>query len=137
MTRNVTIGVPHRPDDPGARDFSLTETPIREDVPNREAGAYEKFVVDWGVRLTDRALVMHFYPPLNSEGKISDDWDASYEMDKRLDRAMPQVFDVSRITAGFEREFNSFFVIVGGGGQVLDVRLLVQRFLDAIQAPLR
>jgi hypothetical protein len=133
MTR---IGIPHDPRDPSARDFTLSETPIREDVPDRQAEARAHFVADWGIRLTDNALVIHLYPPLDAGGKISEDWDATYQMDKRLDRAMPQCFDVSSLTAGFEPEYNSFFVIYGGGGLLLDVRLLVGRFLDAIEAPL-
>lgn len=136
---NIEIGRPHRDGDPRANDFSLGEVSgdsLQEDVPDRQAISREKYVADWGVRVSDNALVLHFFPPLTAEGKISEDWDYTYEMDKRLERAIPSVFDVSRVTAGFEKEYNSFFIIVGGGGSVLDVRLFVQRFLDAVDLPL-
>jgi hypothetical protein len=137
VTRNVSIGLPHRPEDPSATDFTLSETAIREDVPDRKAEAREHFVADWGIRVTDNALVIHLFPPLDDTGSLSEEWEAGYQMDKRLDRAMPAVFDVSNLTAGFEPMYNSFYIIVGSGGLTFDPRLLVRRFLDAIEEPLR
>jgi hypothetical protein len=135
MTRK--IGVPHDPKDPRPSDFTLSEVRgLQEDVPNREAEPRAHFIADWGIRLTDGALVIHLFPPLDASGKISEDWDYSYELNKRLDRAIPQCFDVSNVTAGYESEYSSFFVIVGGGALSLDPRLVVKRFLDAIEAPL-
>lgn len=97
---------------------------IHEALDARLAETRNDYVAEWGVRLDDHALVIHFY-------QIPDqDW--SPDMDKRLDRALPKVFDIKRITAGFEKDKNSFYVIAGRYGDVPDTRLLVKRFLDAV-----
>lgn len=108
---------------------------IKPDLPNCQAIAREKYTLEWGVRGSDGALVLHIFPHIEGDN-IAADWDYSYAMDKRLDHAIPQLFDVSTVNAGFEPTYNSFYVIVKA---VIapDLRLLVQRFLETIEgAPL-
>jgi len=78
-------------------------------------------------------MIFHFFPPLQPNGKIGK-WPNTSRMDKRLEKAMPEVFDVQRLTAGFEESWDSFFVIAGGYASSLDPRLLAQKFFDAIDA---
>lgn len=102
---------------------------VKPDLPDLQAIAREKYTMEWGVRESDGSLVLHFFPPLAND-TIASEWD--YDMDKRLDVAIPQVFDVSGVNAGFETTYNSFYIIVRG---IIapDLRLLVQRFLELIE----
>lgn len=107
------------------------EERIRPDLPEMQAIARPRYTMEWGVRERDNALVIHIFPHIDGDN-VADQWDTTYAMDKRLDYAIPQMFEVSNVHAGFETEFNSFFIIVQG---VIapDLRLLVQRFLEQIE----
>lgn len=108
---------------------------VRSDLPEMQALSREKFTVEWGVRERDHALVIHLFPHIVGDN-VSDTWDPTYAMDKRLDYAIPQMFDPKMVNAGFETSFNSFYIIVANV-IVPDLRLLVQRFLEKIEeAPL-
>lgn len=118
-----------------APEFLSEEMAIRPDLPDLSAVARAKYTLEWGVRQSDGALVIHLFPPI-ADGKVAD-WDYAYAMDKRLDYAIPEVFDTTMVNAGFEKEYNSFYIIVKA---ILapDLRLLIQKFLDLIEAaPLR
>lgn len=111
------------------------EEEVRPDLADPQALIREKYTVEWGIRDSDRALVIHLFPEVVGDN-VASTWDESYAMDKRLDHAIPQLFDVRNVHAGFEVAMNSFFIIVRG---VIapDLRLLVQRFLETIEgAPL-
>lgn len=105
---------------------------VRPDLSDPQAIAREKYTVEWGVRETDRALVIHLFPHIEGDN-VADQWDEAFAMDKRLDYAIPQFFDVKKVNAGFESAMNSFYIIVHG---VIapDLRLCVQRFLETIEA---
>jgi hypothetical protein len=107
------------------------EERIRPDLPEMQAIARPRYTMEWGVRERDNALVIHIFPQIEGDN-VADKWDETYAMDKRLDYAIPQMFEVPNVHAGFEAEFNSFFIIVQG---VIapDLRLLVQRFLEQIE----
>lgn len=108
---------------------------IRPDIPDCQAIARSKYTLEWGVRESDGALVMHIFPHIEGDN-IAPAWDVSYAMDKRLDYAIPQLFEVSHVNAGFETAYNSFYIIVKAVISP-DLRLLVQRFLELIEgAPL-
>jgi hypothetical protein len=109
-----------------------TPEKVQHLVPNLQAESRERYVVEWGGRVTDGALVFHFFPPLNQQGALGK-WGNS-DMDKRLEKSIPEVFDTNRITAGFESDWDSFFIIAGGYASVLSPRMLVKKFLDAIDA---
>lgn len=130
MTRNLTQ------DEVRATLGSMSaEEPVRPDLADPQAIARDKFTVEWGVRGTDRALVIHIFPHIVGEN-VATEWDESYRMDKRLDHAIPQLFEVRNVNAGFEVSMNSFYIIVKDV-IVPDLRLLVQRFLETIEgAPL-
>ncbi len=107
------------------------EETVRPDLAEPQALARERFTVEWGIRTTDRALVLHLFPHI-VEDNVAVEWDENFRMDKRLDYAIPQVFDTRMVNAGFEPAMNSFYIIVAG---VIapDLRLLVQRFLELIE----
>jgi hypothetical protein len=115
------------------RTFHTPEK-IQHVIPNLKAEARGDYVVEWGARVTDGALVFHFFPPLLTNGQIGK-WPADSTMDKKLERAIPEVFDVGRITAGYEKDWDSFYVIAGGYASSLDARLLAKRFFDAVDSP--
>lgn len=105
---------------------------VTRDIPNatveqRELG----YLVESGVRATDSALVIHLFPLPSSDSP----WQR-LEMTRRLERALPQVFDTTRLSAGYTEEFDSFYVIAGGYGNVPDHRGLVRKFLSVLDAPL-
>lgn len=133
-TRNVeTTQINGRVLEGGA--FLGNEEAIRPDVPNRQAIAREKFTLEWGVRETDGALVIHIFPHIVGDD-ISKEWDMSYKMDKRLEHAIPSIFNTASVNAGFESAYNSFYVIVKAVISA-DLRLLVQKFVSLVEdAPL-
>jgi hypothetical protein len=100
-------------------------------IPNPLAQDTKNFLVEYGVRLDDQAMVFHFFSP-----KDAVTWDPTYRMDARLKRAIDGSFDVSRVTAGFAPDVDSFYVIVGGLGASPDPWTLAERFLASIDAPL-
>jgi hypothetical protein len=103
------------------------ERSIARQVPDFQAEDRPKYLVEYGVRITDQALVFHFYPK-------GEDWDPDWKMDKRLEHAIPEVFQIERIGTDYVMEYSSFCVIAGGYGSVPDPRLLAKRFLDAVDA---
>jgi hypothetical protein len=114
------------------RSFHTPER-IQRTVPNLQAESRKRYIVEWGGRVTDGALILHFFPPLTPEGDIGV-WPDDSDMDKRLEKAIPAIFDTNRVTAGFEPEWDSFYIIAGGYAASLGVRLLVKRFLDAVDS---
>jgi hypothetical protein len=85
--------------------------------------------VEYGVRLDDKAMVFHFYPP-----KDKSTWDPASKMDARLKSAIDSCFRVEKVTAGFAAELDSFYVIVGDLGAAPDPWTLVERFFRVLDA---
>lgn len=121
---------------PPDQDFALSsEESVHPDI-EFDAIARPDFTVEWGIRQSDGALVLHFYPKIVGDN-VAAEWDPKYRMDKRLEVAMPEVFDTKALTAGFETTHNSFYIVAHNVISP-DPRLLVQRFLEKIEgAPLR
>lgn len=118
---------------PAANTLLQGERPIQTQVKEFFASDRGDYLAEWGVRVTDRALIYHFYPPKGTENQPNTmGWDPSYDMPGRLQEAIKAVFDTSRITCGFAEEQKSFYVIAGGYGRGLDPRPLAERFLDEI-----
>ncbi len=111
---------------------AIDRSTVNPDLADPQAIAREKFTVEWGIRATDRALVIHLFPHIVGDN-VATEWDESYAMDKRLDHAIPQIFNTKNLNAGFETAMNSFYIIVHG---IIapDLRLLVQKFLETIEA---
>jgi len=109
----------------------IDRSSVAPDLADPQAIARDKYTVEWGIRATDRALVIHLFPHIVGDN-VATEWDESFQMDKRLDYAIPQLFRVSNVNAGFEVTMNSFYIIVQ---DVIapDLRLLVQRFLETIE----
>lgn len=137
MTRNVSFTkLDHKVDLDGVGPLDgIARDSVQPDLAETQAIARDKYTVEWGIRQSDRALVLHLFPHIVGDN-VATEWDEGFKMDKRLDYAIPQVFDVKMVNAGFEPAMNSFYIIVHG---VIapDLRLLVQRFLELIEgAPL-
>ena len=100
-------------------------------IPNPLAMDTPNFLVEYGIRTDDQAMVFHFF-----SAKDKPSWDDSYRMDERLKRSIDRNFNIERVTCGFTAEMDSFYVIVGGLGMAPDPWTLVERFLSDVQAPL-
>lgn len=101
---------------------------IQVAVPEPLARTTGDYTVEYGIRSDDRAMVFHFFP-------AGDDWvpDAGNIMKKGIDAA----FNVSKVSADFAAELNSFCIIVGELGASLDPWGVVQKFFDALDAGFR
>lgn len=138
-------------------EFEKQVSSIRRAIPDLLAKDSAQYIAEYGVRSDDQAMVFHFFPKksLMELHKINDeqararytvpqlekltetkDWDKSYGMDKRLERAIPKCFKVENVSADYADEMSSFCVIVGGLGASLDPWPLVNRFFAEIDAPL-
>ncbi len=104
---------------------------LKEAVPDLLAKDTPGYLVEYGIRIDDGAMVFHFFPP-----KDRGDWDPGWRMDTRLERALPGCFDVSAVSAGYAEELRSFYVIVGGLGSAPDPWPSVERFFAAIDSAL-
>ena len=100
-------------------------------IPNPLAMDTPNFLVEYGIRVDDQAVVFHFFSAKNRTS-----WDPEYKMDVRLQRGVDRNFDTTKVTCGFAVEMDSFYVIVGGLGAGPDPWPLVERFLFDVQAPL-
>lgn len=109
----------------------LNRDSIHPDLDDLEALVRSDYTVEWGTRSSDGALVIHFFPKVDGDN-VATEWDEAYKMDKRLEHALPLSFNINKLSAGFEKDYNSFYVIVAGLLS-LDLRLLVQGFLEKIE----
>lgn len=101
------------------------------DISSPQAIARDRFTVEWGMRKSDDALVIHLYPHI-VDNNVSPTWDVAYQMDKRLDVAIPAAFNPKNVYAGFEEAMNSFYIIVHHV-TAPDLRMLVHHFLKQIE----
>jgi hypothetical protein len=102
-------------------------TGLKPHLPELLAKDTPNYLVEYGIRYDDGAMVFHFFPP-----KHRTSWDPSWSLARRLELAMPLCFDTAKLSAGFVEELNSFYVIVGGLGTVPDPWITVERFFRAI-----
>lgn len=109
------------------------EANVQDTLPERQGDRRDTFFAEWGVRKDDGALIVHIFPPVNEKGEFLD-WPDDSTMGDQLKAAIDKTFDTDRVTAGYQPEQSSFYIIAGGYGEVLDVRLLVQKFLERIEA---
>jgi hypothetical protein len=100
-------------------------------IPNQVTEHRKHYIVAHGTRVTDNALVFHFYP-LVGENRKWLDWTPGFDLHRRLETVLPDVFDTECITCGYEQEYNSFFVIAGGYGMVPDPRGLARKLFDRV-----
>jgi hypothetical protein len=103
---------------------------LKTHVPHLLARDTKDYLVEYGIRLDDKAMVFHFFSPKDAAA-----WDPASKMDQRLKAAIDQCFQVKNVTAGFAPELDSFYVIVGGLGAALDPWPLVDRFFRVLDAP--
>lgn len=103
---------------------------LTEALPNPLAKETANYVVEYGIRPDDGALVFHFFPARG------EDWDLGYQMNKRLERALHEVFGRKAARADFVDELRSFCVIVWGMASVPDPMSAAATFFDSIDAAL-
>lgn len=103
---------------------------LLQSLPDPLAKETPHYLAEYGLRVDDGALVFHFFPPRG------DGWDPSYQMDKRLERAIAEVFDVQRVSADYAEEIKSFCVIFGGAARAPDPLALASLFFAQIEVPL-
>ena len=137
--------------------FQSQVSAIQLAVPDLRAKDHADYIAEYGVRTDDQAMVFHFFPKksLLALSRMTDeqlkarypadrlalmektkDWDNSFGMDKRLERAIPKCFKTENVSADYADEMSSFCIIVGGLGASADPWPLVNRFFSEIDAPL-
>lgn len=114
----------------GANLQDIRANSLLPHVPNLLARDTKDYLVEYGVRVDDKAMVFHFFSP-----KDRSTWDPEANMDQRLKRAIDICFPVKKVTAGFADELDSFYVIVGELGASPDPWPLVERFFRVLDAP--
>lgn len=113
----------------GANLQDIKANSLLPHVPNPLARDTKDYLVEYGVRVDDKAMVFHFFSP-----KDQTTWDPAAKMDQRLKRAIDACFQVKDVTAGFAVELDSFYVIVGGLGAAPDPWGLVEKFFRVLDA---
>lgn len=91
---------------------------------------------EYGTRVDDGALVLHFFPP-GYGADMTTDWKDWYAFRDRLEQAMLSHFDALAIDAGYAGELHSFYVIVSPAPQVPDRTALIESFFAALEAEAR
>lgn len=95
------------------------------DVPNRKSFTGRGFRSEYGIRVSDDAMVFHFYP---EGGPWSDDFVPV--MEESLLRNYPM--SKYKLTGGYVPELDSFWVIVAEAGRGMAPLVLAERFLSQI-----
>ena len=106
----------------------LRRESLKAHIPDLLAKDSKHYLVEYGSRVDDGAMVFHFF-----SGKDDPGWDASYRMDKRLEHAIRACFNTATVSADYSDDVQSFCVIVHGLGAALDPWPLVERFFSEIE----
>lgn len=102
---------------------------LEVDIPNAQSHIAEKFLVTYGVRTDDDAMIFHFFAP------VGEDWDPAFGMTDRLNYVTPKFYplDQYKVKGGFTSEMDSYFVIVpGAGSTITDPLQTAKKYLNAI-----
>jgi hypothetical protein len=102
---------------------------LQTHIPDLLARDTPNYLAEYGVRITDEAMVFHFFPPKDRTG-----WDSRWQPDMRLKAAIDEHFDTRYVSASYVEELQSFCVIVGGLGAAPDPWPLVEKFFRALDA---
>jgi hypothetical protein len=103
---------------------------LSDAIPERLAKEAPNYLVEYGIRFDDAAMVFHFFPPMHRQ-----DWDPEWKMNERLERAIAETFDTDLVSADYADEVRSFCVIVRGLGCAPDPFPLVELFFERIDSP--
>jgi len=117
---------------PNFEDAELGDVPassLTTHIPNPLAKDTKNYLVEYGIRVDDDAMVFHFFSPKDKET-----WDPKYDIHNRLEHAITKCFDLRTIKAGYVSELESFYVIVEGLGLVPDPWAKAEAFFSAIDA---
>lgn len=112
------------------RSASMQDIPLsalEESLQDVLARNTPRFDAEYGTRVDDDALVMHFYPPgyaLDS----NTDWPSWHKFRDALEETILKYFNEGTYQAGYVDELKSFFVIVKPKPQVPDLVSLLERF---------
>lgn len=108
---------------------SVNASALLTHIPNVRAKDTPGYLVEYGSRVDDGAMVFHFFAPIRD-----DTWNEDYQMHRRLESAIAQHFDTTKVSANYEQDMDSFCIIVGGLGAAPDPWPLVERFFGTIDA---
>jgi len=121
VTREATL------EDMDMRPLSGLETHI----PDIQSFVHEKFLVAYGVRTDDDAMVFHFFAPPDST------WDESFQMVDRLNEVTGRYYPLDRykVKGGYTPELDSYYVIVPGAGAAISPPIdRAEEYLSALGA---
>ncbi len=104
---------------------------LKTHIPNLLAKDTKNYLVEYGVRIDDDAMVFHFF-----SAKDADDWDPDYRMNDRLEAAIRACFNTDKVVAEYIEDMQSFCIIVHDLGAAPDPWPMVARFFDSIEKPL-
>lgn len=76
-------------------------------LPDLLAVDHPEYLVEYGIRVDDGALVFHFF-----SAKDRPTWNPEWNMHQRLETAIAKSFDVSKVSAGYAEELEAFYIIV-------------------------
>lgn len=92
-------------------------------IPDPLARDTRHFLVEYGVRIDDSAIVFHFFSPKDG------DWNPAFH--QHLEKAL-QLLPTTSMTAGYAPEVDSFYVIVGGLGASPDPWPTIEKFFSEL-----
>lgn len=109
----------------------LDLTPVRGlmvHVPEPHQWVSERFLSEYGARITDDALLFHFFAP---PGKVLEE-DESFISD--LEASLTNVFPLERfaVKGGYVEDLDSVWVIVPDAGMLPHHLQLAEKFLSGI-----
>lgn len=115
--------------------FEEAPVGIEEDIPDEKTYEDDLFVVKYGVRTRDNAVVVKFYAPGSTEDEPAD-WDDIMGFADILDGALAEVYPKSSFdwSGQYVPEAKSFSVVVPGAGLAIDPIAQVEYFLGYVMA---
>lgn len=116
--------------EPTLKSANLQDISITVDLPDLLGRSSPNYDVEYGTRVSDNALVFHFFPPGWAEGKERD-WPDWTKFRDSLEQAILACFPVYE--AGYVRELKSFFVILRAKPSVPDLNALLERFFSLLE----
>lgn len=111
----------------GFNEAGFQGAALQTHLPDTHAMSTPHFLVEYGVRVDDLAMVFHFYSPEDAPA-----WPDHARWRTRLERAIESTFDMSAVSADYVPEMDSYCVIVRGMGARPDPLAFAKIFLDRV-----
>ena len=111
-------------------DMDLTPlTGLETHIPDIQSFVHDEFLVSYGVRTDDLAMVFHFFAPPGRS------WNDEFRMVDRLNDVTGDHYPLDRhkVKGGFTEELDSYFVIVPGAAEAITPPLdIANKYLNAV-----